>query len=130
MTFPLVWTNPAKPKALRDSPNCLYRDLTLPTSYDSYRRHNVARLVLPVTNAMKVLEIGCGTARFRENVAADCEYWGIELQPEAATETKGQVNRVLLETLSDVLHVLPDAYFDYVVCADVIVQTKIDFYQH
>lgn len=68
----------------------------------------------------KVLEIGCGNGNFRINCSDDCEYWGVEPNPEAAAKAEQQLTRVLLGFYEDVHERLPDGYFDLIVCNDVI----------
>lgn len=71
-------------------------------------------------NYSKVLEIGCGTGKFRLNLNRDCEYWGIEPFKEAARIASDSLHRVLEGTYEDVYEQLPDNYFDLVICNDVI----------
>ena len=67
----------------------------------------------------KVLEIGCGSGRFRLNFKEDVEYWGVEPVASAAEEAEG-LARLLVGTLDDVESQIPDGYFDLVVCNDVL----------
>lgn len=68
----------------------------------------------------KVLEIGCGNGNFRFNCPGDCEYWGVEPNPDAAGKAEQQLTKVLLGTYDDVHEKLPNQYFDLIVCNDVI----------
>ena len=86
-------------------------------SYYSGMRQDVFALVPP--NIHRVLEIGCGSGRFRENSPSEIEYWGVEPVSMAAQEAKG-LTRILVGTLEEVAPSLPDGYFDLVVCNDVI----------
>jgi len=67
----------------------------------------------------RILEIGCGSGRFRDNFPPDVEYWGVEPVPSAAAEAT-RLSKVLVGTLDDVETELPDGYFDLVVCNDVL----------
>lgn len=86
-------------------------------SYYRGERHDVFALV--PTNVHRILEIGCGSGRFRQNFKDDVEYWGVEPVQAAAQEAVG-LTRVLVGTLDAVADSLPDGYFDLVVCNDVI----------
>ena len=68
----------------------------------------------------KVLEIGCGNGHFRENLGLEHEYWGLELDPHAAQVAKAKLDNVIIGNYEDIQHKLPDAYFDLVICNDVI----------
>ena len=86
-------------------------------SYYRGTRQDVFALVPP--GGRRVLEIGCGAGRFRENFPDEVEYWGVEPVLAAAREAVG-LKRVLIGTLDEVAALLPDGYFDLVVCNDVI----------
>lgn len=68
----------------------------------------------------KVLEIGCGNGAFREIMAQDCEYWGVEPEESAAREADRRLDRTLHCAVEDAYAQLPDRYFDLVICNDVI----------
>lgn len=86
-------------------------------SYYSGSRRDVFGLV--PQGVKRVLEIGCGAGRFRDNFPPDVEYWGVEPVAEAASEAK-RLSKVLVGTLEDVVEQIPDRYFDLVVCNDVL----------
>jgi 2-polyprenyl-3-methyl-5-hydroxy-6-metoxy-1,4-benzoquinol methylase len=68
----------------------------------------------------RVLEIGCGEGAFRANLSRDCEYWGVEPNPDSAAKARAVADRVLVGTYDDVLADLPEGHFDLVICNDVI----------
>jgi 2-polyprenyl-3-methyl-5-hydroxy-6-metoxy-1,4-benzoquinol methylase len=68
----------------------------------------------------RVLEIGCGDGSFRENLPEEVEYWGVEPVGAAAELAAGNAYRVLTGLYDEVADVLPNQYFDLVVCNDVI----------
>lgn len=68
----------------------------------------------------RVLEIGCGEGGFRENLRPDCEYWGVEPVISVANIAALKVTKVLTGTYESVKNELPDAYFDLIICNDVI----------
>lgn len=68
----------------------------------------------------RVLEIGCGEGNFRANLSMTCEYWGVELSHDAAQIASEKLDRVLVGSYEEVLNEIPDAYFDLVICNDVI----------
>lgn len=88
------------------------------TTYYNYTRKDVVPL-LP-ENYSVVLEIGCGTANFRENLKSDIEYWGIEPEKNMAMIAREKSYRILVGKYDDVYRKLPDNYFDLIICNDVI----------
>lgn len=88
-------------------------------SYYYQQRRTEVACALPTTYS-RVLEIGCGEGFFRENLKADCEYWGVEYSPTAAESAQNHLNNVLLGTYAECHNKLPDKYFDLVICNDVI----------
>jgi 2-polyprenyl-3-methyl-5-hydroxy-6-metoxy-1,4-benzoquinol methylase len=69
--------------------------------------------------SMRVLEIGCGAGNFGAHF--ECmEYWGIEPNEGMAKHARLILNKVLLGNYDEVSDLLPDHYFDLVVCNDVI----------
>ena len=86
-------------------------------SYYCGSRQDVFALV--PQGVRRILEIGCGAGRFRDNFPPDVEYWGVEPVAEAACEAK-RLTKVLVGTLDDVADLIPDGYFDLIVCNDVL----------
>jgi 2-polyprenyl-3-methyl-5-hydroxy-6-metoxy-1,4-benzoquinol methylase len=78
--------------------------------------------ILPLLPASprRVLEVGCGSGAFRRNFAQDVEYWGIEPADGPAMEAEKHLSKVCRGTLTDSFAMLPDGYFDLIVCNDVI----------
>jgi 2-polyprenyl-3-methyl-5-hydroxy-6-metoxy-1,4-benzoquinol methylase len=68
----------------------------------------------------KVLEIGCGKGGFRKNLMETNEYWGVEPHIPSANIAKTMLDRVFIGTYDQVSSLLPDHYFDLVICCDVI----------
>lgn len=71
-------------------------------------------------SARKVLEIGCAAGGFRLNFSDQVEYWGVEPVQEAAEQARQKNMKVLCGTYDEVCDQVPNAYFDMVVCNDVI----------
>ncbi|MEA9601100.1 class I SAM-dependent methyltransferase [Polynucleobacter sp. MG-28-Ekke-A2] len=71
-------------------------------------------------NYQKVLEVGCSYGTFRKNLEQANEYWGIEPNVVVANEASQHLDKVLSGLFEEVLDQLPDAYFDLVICNDVI----------
>lgn len=71
------------------------------------------------SGAQKILEIGCGEGAFRKNFG-DIEYWGVEPNVAAASVAVKSLTHVIVGGFEDVKHKLPNAYFDLIVCNDVI----------
>jgi len=85
--------------------------------YQNYRSE--MQPLLP-ENYSRVLEIGCGEGYFRNNLSLDHEYWGVEPTPEIAQRAKERLDKVLIGTYDEVANHIPSAYFDLVICNDVI----------
>ena len=87
-------------------------------NYFGNPRTEVAALIPPGVET--VLEIGCGRGMFRSNFDSLREYVGVEPNREAASVAATKLDRVHVGTYTDVAAQLPLAYFDLVVCNDVI----------
>ena len=68
----------------------------------------------------RILEIGCGAGRFRDNFKDGIEYWGIEPCSSAAALAASSLTHVLNGAYDDVSAQIPDRHFDLIVCNDVI----------
>lgn len=68
----------------------------------------------------RVLEVGCGEGGFTTLLARGTEVWGVEPDRVSAARAANRMHRVLVGTYERVADELPDAYFDLVVCNDVI----------
>lgn len=68
----------------------------------------------------KVLEIGCGSGKFRQNLHQEHEYWGVEPVAKIAALAQVNLGNVLIGSYQDVENLIPDDYFDLVICNDVI----------
>lgn len=86
--------------------------------YYKNQRKEVYEMVPPFPQ--RVLEIGCAEGGFKENFSSDIEYWGVEPVNEVAEHARRKNIHVLCGTYEDVCNQIPDAYFDVVVCNDVI----------
>ena len=88
---------------------------------DGYYRNKRPEIygMVPKT-ASKILEIGCAAGGFRLNFPDDVEYWGVEPVREAAEQAHLNNMKVLCGTYEEVCNQVPNAYFDVVVCNDVI----------
>ena len=86
--------------------------------YYQNRRKEIYAIVPPSAN--KVLEIGCAAGGFRLNFPEEVEYWGVEPVRSAAEQASQKNMKVLCGTYDDVQAQMPDAYFDVIVCNDVI----------
>jgi 2-polyprenyl-3-methyl-5-hydroxy-6-metoxy-1,4-benzoquinol methylase len=69
---------------------------------------------------LRVLEVGCGAGAFGRRLPRVVETWGVEPVREVAREAQRYLTRVLCGRYEDVEGSLPAAYFDLVVCNDVI----------
>jgi 2-polyprenyl-3-methyl-5-hydroxy-6-metoxy-1,4-benzoquinol methylase len=89
---------------------------------DYYKKSRPEMLKFVPDNARRVLELGCSEGLFAASVKArnDAEVWGIEFNPEAADRARGGIDRVLVGDADEQVALLPDGYFDVVVCNDVL----------
>lgn len=86
-------------------------------SYYAATRSDMLRFI--DGNPRRILEIGCGAGNFSRNFS-DVEYWGIEPNKQMAIQAENIATKILLGTYDDVESLIPDFYFDLVVCNDVI----------
>jgi 2-polyprenyl-3-methyl-5-hydroxy-6-metoxy-1,4-benzoquinol methylase len=86
--------------------------------YFAYERAEMVPFLPP--GCEKALEIGCAEGVFRGHLPAQCEYWGVEMNPEAADKAGKVLDKVLTGTYQEVSPQLPGGYFDIVICNDVI----------
>jgi 2-polyprenyl-3-methyl-5-hydroxy-6-metoxy-1,4-benzoquinol methylase len=84
----------------------------------TYRQQRTEMLALLPERYRRVLEIGCDEGDFA--ACLDGEVWAIEPDQDAATIAAGRLYRVLIGTFASTCGSLPAAYFDVVVCNDVI----------
>jgi 2-polyprenyl-3-methyl-5-hydroxy-6-metoxy-1,4-benzoquinol methylase len=70
----------------------------------------------------RVLELGCADGAFAATVKqrGGVEVWGIEPSPEAAERARAVIDRVLVGDADERIAELPDAYFDAIICNDVL----------
>jgi 2-polyprenyl-3-methyl-5-hydroxy-6-metoxy-1,4-benzoquinol methylase len=71
--------------------------------------------------AQKILDVGCGIGAFAAQLASkDREIWGVEIDPESASEASKHLFRVLNGKIETEIANLPDNYFDAIVFNDVL----------
>ena len=87
-------------------------------NYYRQKRLEIARLITGQPKA--ILDIGCGSGFFRQNITWDCDYHGVEPVHEAACDARGSGIFVYEGLYEDVAGKIPDGKFDLVVCNDVI----------
>jgi 2-polyprenyl-3-methyl-5-hydroxy-6-metoxy-1,4-benzoquinol methylase len=73
-------------------------------------------------SAKRVLELGCGDGAFARafRQGRQVEYWGIELESEAANRASAHLDKVFSKRVEDALAELPNAYFELLICNDVL----------
>ncbi len=67
-----------------------------------------------------VLEVGCGSGGFKNSLNQNIELWGIEPSKSASEQAKLKGYKVFTGFYDDVEKQCPDAYFDLIICNDVI----------
>jgi 2-polyprenyl-3-methyl-5-hydroxy-6-metoxy-1,4-benzoquinol methylase len=69
-----------------------------------------------------ILDIGTGEGYFLKLVKEQkgCETWGIEVNTAAAEVAKNHADRIISGKIEDVLHSIPDGYFDCITFNDVL----------
>ena len=87
---------------------------------DYYQKERPELVTFIPESYQRVLEIGCGAGCFRAHLRKDAEVWGVELSPTPAEEARKNLDNVLLGSYQDVADQLPDAYFDLIICNDVM----------
>lgn len=73
---------------------------------------------LPKVALKKILEIGPGEGNFSKLIKTHAEYWAVEMNDDL--EIGDRFTKVLKGKYEDVSRELPYAYFDIIVCNDVI----------
>jgi len=68
----------------------------------------------------RVLEVGCHTGIFAASLEGTKEVWGVEPNSEAARVASNKIYKVINATFEEAASVLPQKYFDLVICNDVI----------
>ncbi len=70
----------------------------------------------------RTLELGCSSGLFSAAIKArhGCECWGIELDSDAAAAAREKLDKVIEGNVVDAVPDLPDAYFDCVICNDIL----------
>jgi 2-polyprenyl-3-methyl-5-hydroxy-6-metoxy-1,4-benzoquinol methylase len=99
------------------------RNTTDSTSNSMYYRYT-RREMLPFVpvQVQRVLELGCAEGVFAATVKerTGAEVWGIESNPQAADRARTVIDRVLVGNADQEISELPDAYFDAILCNDVL----------
>lgn len=88
--------------------------------YYGHERPEMLRLIPPT--ATRVLEIGCAAGVFAASVkrTIQAEVWGVEYDVRAAERACLVVDHLLIGDVDTCLAEIPNAYFDVVVCNDVL----------
>jgi 2-polyprenyl-3-methyl-5-hydroxy-6-metoxy-1,4-benzoquinol methylase len=82
-------------------------------------------LVALISDATKVLDVGCGSGAMAAKIKNDCspeEVWGVEVVEEVGLLAKANpaLNKVLIGSIEDLSDQIPDATFSHIVAGDVI----------
>lgn len=90
------------------------------SSYHSNQRYEVAQFLPTSMSGLKILEIGCGDGSFIKNLSVECEYWGVEPDVTSARLATTRLSKVLNGKFETIYDLIPDDYFDCLICSDVI----------
>ncbi|OGG41022.1 hypothetical protein A2118_02135 [Candidatus Kaiserbacteria bacterium GWA2_50_9] len=87
-----------------------------------YAKARTEMLAFIPADAKKVLDVGCAEGVFSSLVKETfgAEVWGIELDTAAAACAQKHLDTVLVGDITALMEKLPDAYFDCIVCNDVL----------
>ena len=70
---------------------------------------------------IRVLEIGCGKGEFKDNLNnSSCEYWGVEQNEIIGKIAEDKLYKVILGDFMEINELLPNHYFDLIICNDII----------
>jgi 2-polyprenyl-3-methyl-5-hydroxy-6-metoxy-1,4-benzoquinol methylase len=95
-------------------------DAELGARYRGQSRPEVMKLLSPLKQGLRVLEVGCGEGAFSAQIPDTNETWGIEPDVRSARIAEGRLNRVLTGVFEETKNQLPIGYFDLIVCNDVV----------
>ena len=93
---------------------------TKPQEYFHQKRPEMLEFI-PIT-AEKILDIGCGAGIFGQDLKnkQQAEVWGIEFDTQAGQEARGNLDKVLIGDVNELINQLPDQYFDCIICNDIL----------
>jgi 2-polyprenyl-3-methyl-5-hydroxy-6-metoxy-1,4-benzoquinol methylase len=96
------------------------RNANAPTDY--YHQPRPEMLPFVPASAKRVMELGCAEGTFAATVRrrAGAEVWGIEGDSQAAKHASAVLDHVLVGDADERISELPDAYFDVIICNDVL----------
>lgn len=87
-----------------------------------YKNTRIEMLPFVPETCKIILEVGCGEGVFGKIVKSrqKCEYWGIDLNLKSTEQASKFLDKVLIGDFLEILHQLPEKYFDAIVFNDVI----------
>lgn len=99
------------------------QNATEPTADPTYYCHERPEMLRFVPGTVqRVLELGCAEGVFAGAIKkrTGAEVWGIEFEPDSAKQAGTVLDRVLVGDADARIAELPDAYFDLIICNDVL----------
>ena len=87
---------------------------------DYYRQRREEVLALVPTDAVSILDIGCGAARTWVGRPETRRVCGVELDPEAAKEAASHLDQVLLGNIEELELSFENGSFDCIMLADIL----------
>jgi len=90
-----------------------------------YYRHSRPELIAEITEAGRVLDLGCGAGMISSAIREQCapsEIWGVEVVPDVAEQAvqNPDLDRVLCGDITNLIDELPDHFFSHIVAGDVL----------
>lgn len=99
------------------------RNATKPSEHPTYYRQTRPEMLRFVPmSAQHVLELGCAEGGFGATIKqrTGAEVWGIEFNSDAAERASALLDHVLVGDADEQIAQLPNAYFDAIICNDVL----------
>lgn len=94
----------------------------MPDTIDYFTHTRSEMMAFVPRHAERILEMGCASGEFGAHIKQRqmAEVWGLELDAAAAARAGKQLDKILQGPLENHINLLPNGYFDCIVCNDVL----------